>query len=335
MDLGSTVSVIGRKSTDKMRAFGLLCGLVGIAFPLSAFENDASIRLNHLQMKGTHNSYHQAFPLLSWSSLGYSHAPLKEQLHNQGVRQLELDLHQCRGDDFCVYHISVFDSGTSCDTLRSCLGEVKDWSKYERTHHPIFVFLELKDSPKLTQKWSFFQNLEHQILSVFNRDDLLIPDDIRGSSFTLKQAIQTKGWPKIDDVRGKVVFVLLDEGAHRDNYTFDAPALQKRLMFTTSGPDREDAAIMKLDDPIASKEQITQLVKAGFIVRTRADADLDEPSSGDYSRLEAALTAGAHIISTDVPIKTSSYEYWVELKGGLPSRCNPLSSGPSCRSQDL
>lgn len=311
------------------------CFLLGICFSLSALENSSAPKLNHLQLKGTHNSYHQASSLLEWTRLGYTHAPLQEQLQNQGVRQIELDLHLCRGGDFCVYHMDILDTGTSCDTLSECLNQVKEWSQNNKSHHPIFIFLELKDGPQASKEPSFFTSLEGHILGVFKRNDLLIPDDIRQGMFTLKQAVQTKGWPKIDDVRGKIVFVLLDEGGHRDNYTLDAPALQKRLMFTTSAPAREDAAIFKLDHPLVSKDAIEKLVRAGFIVRTRADEDLQEPSAADFSRLQAALTAGAHIISTDVPTQTPDYAYWVELKDGVPSRCNPISAPASCVAQDL
>ena len=292
-------------------------------------------KLNHLQMKGTHNSYHLATPILAWTQLGYTHAPIKEQLENQGVRQMEFDVHQCRDNDVCVYHIGLVDTRTHCDTLKECLTEVKEWSSRNRSHHPIFIFLEPKDSPQYSKEWQFFQNIEDQILSVFSKDDILTPDNVRGKHFTLKKAIETNGWPAINAVRGKVVFVLLDLGGHRDNYTLDAPALQKRLMFTTSNPHREDAAIMMLDDPIAHKDRIRDLAERGFIVRTRADEGLYEPSANDFSRLSAALDSGAHMISTDIPVKLDSYDYWFDLKGGTPSRCNPVSAHQSCRERDL
>lgn len=298
---------------------------VGMASPL---------RLNHIQMKGTHNSYHKAMPLTGWTSIGYTHAPLIEQLEGQGVRQLELDIHECRGGDFCVYHISVIDPRSTCGTLRDCLGEVKSWSQSHRDHHPIFIFLEIKESTKRTKDWSFFGNLENHVLSVFNRRDILMPDDVRGQDFTLRHAIVSRGWPEIDLVRGKIVFVLLDEGGHRDNYTLEAPSLQRRLMFTTSSFAREDAAIIKVDDPQGRYKEIQGLAQLGFMVRTRADADLKEGKAGDFTRLEAALSSGAHMISTDFPIK-SDFPYFVEIPAGTPSRCNPISAPLSCREQDL
>ena len=63
-----------------------------------------------------------------------------------------------------------------------------------------------------------------------------------------------------------------------------------------------------------------------MIVRTRADADSVEPSTGDTTRREAALTGGAQIVSTDYPAQVSTYEYYVEIPGGTPTRCNPVTA---------
>ena len=72
------------------------CGDEG--FTLAYIENstdyDEEIRLNHLRLKGTHNSYHikpgENVFIRDWR---YTHLPLDEQLSYQGVRVFELDLH--------------------------------------------------------------------------------------------------------------------------------------------------------------------------------------------------------------------------------------------------
>ena len=56
----------------------------GPAFPL-----DDVLRANHVQVVGTHNSYHvMTADIPQWR---YTHAPLDEQIAEQGVRQFELD----------------------------------------------------------------------------------------------------------------------------------------------------------------------------------------------------------------------------------------------------
>ena len=66
--------------------------------------------------------------------------------------------------------------------------------------------------------------------------------------------------------------------------------------------------------------------RAGYYVRTRADADTKEARAGDYSRWRAALISGAQIISTDyyVPDARLGTGYCVKLPGGQPGRWNIL-----------
>src|SRR5262249_27055048 len=68
-----------------------------------AYPRDGTLRLNHMQVLGSHNSYHvQAPPPLFQAvsdfseavaqTLEYSHPPLAEQFDGQGIRQIELDI---------------------------------------------------------------------------------------------------------------------------------------------------------------------------------------------------------------------------------------------------
>ena len=81
-----------------------LCALFASAAPISAQSPEDSIRLNEIQVIGTHNSYHIAPPKpvmeliagISQSladSIAYTHKPLGEQLGALGMRQLEWDLY--------------------------------------------------------------------------------------------------------------------------------------------------------------------------------------------------------------------------------------------------
>ena len=66
------------------------------------------LKLNHMQLIGTHNSYHVS-PERTIPPLDYTHEPLPVQLA-ASVRQVELDLHfneSRRGFD--VYHLDRYD----------------------------------------------------------------------------------------------------------------------------------------------------------------------------------------------------------------------------------
>jgi hypothetical protein len=70
-------------------------------------------------------------------------------------------------------------------------------------------------------------------------------------------------------------------------------------------------------------------------VRTRADADTVQARAGDTSLFDAALASGANFISTDFPSPHPETGYVVEMPGGEPARCNPVSAPPSCEALAL
>jgi len=70
-------------------------------------------------------------------------------------------------------------------------------------------------------------------------------------------------------------------------------------MFGFYPEDAAEAAIFNIQDPVAEGDTIRRLVGAGFMVRSRADANTVEARTHDLGRLNAAVEAGAQIISTD------------------------------------
>ena len=106
-------------------------------------------------------------------------------------------------------------------------------------------------------------------------------------------------------------------------------------MFTLSDESSTEAAIFSLTDPLGDGEEITRLVSDGYIVRSRADSGGEEADNNDTARRDAALSVGAHSISTDYPAQVEGMDYWVEIPEGTPSRCNPISAPDWCTSSDL
>ena len=178
-------------------------------------------------------------------------------------------------------------------------------------------------------------DIEQEITQFWPLNKTITPDDVRGEKSSLKDAIITDGWPLLEDSRGKAVFVLLARGESRDLYVQTHPGLVGARMFTLSDEASNEAAIFSLNDPVGSGEEITRLVSQGYIVRSRADSGGVEADNNDTTRLEAALAAGAHSISTDYPAKVEGLEYWVEIPNGTPSRCNPISSPVWCASESI
>jgi hypothetical protein len=335
---------------------------------VARYRLDDTLRLDQVQVLGSHNSYHgrpypqvlaglqRVIPGLS-PTLDYAHAPLPEQF-DLGVRQIELDvwddpkggkyaspsfpasvgvkvpdhpeMHQ---PGFKVIHQADVDTNSTCLTFVACLRLVKTWSDAHPGHVPMDVHIEMKDDTGTEPR---FRRLEGEITSVFARGDFFTPDDVRGSSATLGEAVRTRGWPTLGKVRGKVYFTL-DNPGFRTAYLSGHPSLRGRLIFTPSSPGEDDAAFAKLNDPIADSTKIKAALAAHMIVRTRSDADTVQARTNDTKPRQAALSGGAQLVSTDYekPDPTLTTGYTVRIPGGTPARCDPVNAPPDCRPTDV
>jgi Phosphoinositide phospholipase C, Ca2+-dependent len=308
--------------------------------------------------------------------LAYSHASLTNQLGRQRVRGLELDLFpdpagglyanpllrqrltagpltdlEWRRPGIKVLHTADLDYNTTCVRLASCLTLVRRWSRANPGHVPLLVLLELKATDPVAgaiggvrvPPWdaATLDALDAEIRSVFRRDELITPDDVRRGGLTLQQSVLRRGWLWLRAARGRVAFLMDNNpGPISAAYTAGRPSLQGRVLFTNARPGSPDAAFVKRNDPTGpALAEIRDLVRAGYLVRTRSDEPLATVLSGDTTRLRAALASGAQLVSTDFPEVGMSVrydrDYVAALPGGGPARCNPVIRRPGCRSRRL
>lgn len=303
--------------------------------PQFDYPLDDVLRFQHLQAKSTHNSYHvepDGNTLLDWA---YTHRPIDEQFEHQGVRHVELDVRFDNASGvFEVYHLPVIDDVTTCQLLTDCLAAGKAWSDAHRAHHPLVFQLEIKDSLPPDHE-AYFSALHQEVLSVWPESRIVTPALVKGTADSVFAAISDHGWPTLGELRGRALFTIDNGGDIRDAYTHDGNDLEGRLMFPESAPGAPYAASTVLNDPVGNADAIAAAVAANMLVRTRADSGGVEAVAGDTSRLEAALASGAHFITTDFPAQVEDHDYWVEIPGGSPSRCNPLTGPTSCTSLAL
>ncbi len=301
----------------------------------------------------------------------YTHHPLAEEL-DAGVRQIELDVFlddppgryahpkvvdllgvagpdpALAGPGLKVLHVQEVDFRSTCPTLAICLTQVRDWSDAHPGHLPVTIQIEAKDDVipdpiplgfVQPQPWTGpdFATLQAEIDAVFPAERVLTPDEVRGNSATLADAVRKGRWPRLDQVRGQVLFMLDDHGAKRDAYRAEVPDLADRRLFVDVPESDPDAAIMVVNDPLSQGDRIRDLVAAGFIVRTRADADTVQARSGDTSMRDAAFASGAQYVSTDYVFPEDPFGtgYVVDLPGDGAARCNPVSAPRRCEQADL
>jgi hypothetical protein len=246
-----------------------------------------------------------------------------------------------------VIHIPDIDFTSRCETFVACLQEVKAWSDTHPGHLPLAILVELKDDPAVLPGTSLAQPihidgddldaLDAEIRSVFPANQIIEPDDVRGPRTTLEDAVQLDGWPTLGESRGKVIFLMDNAGEKRDLYRVGRPSLDGRVIFTNSTPGDADGAFVKLNDAKGDEDLIHDTVAAGYLVRTRADADTAEARTGDTSTREAALRSGAQIVSTDYPVPDPRFGtgYFVAIPNGHPGRCNPVNAPSWCDSSRL
>jgi hypothetical protein len=185
-----------------------------------------------------------------------------------------------------------------------------------------------------------YDRLDAEIRSVFPPSQLITPDDVRGNYSGLEQAVLNQGWPSLAESRGKVMFTMCNcygEDRRRLDYHIGHPNLAGRVLFPNSTPGNSDAAVVHLEEPEADLEEINRLAALGYLIRTRADANTREAVANEITRREAAFASGSHYIASDFPepSETAHPEYFVQIPGGTPAGCNPITAPDWCRPQDI
>ena len=240
---------------------------------------------------------------------------------------------------FKVIHVLDVDFRSTCLTLKDCLAQVATWSRAHKNHLPILIALHANDAktpmPGATKPLPFdsdaFAALDAEIRAVFQPDELITPDDVKGSHASLSEAVQAGGWPALGKARGKVIFLLDDPAQKTDLYVGSAKSLEGRPMFIATDESSPLASFVCIDDPLKNQSRIGQDVAAGFIVKTRADADTREARASNPARRDAAFASGAQIVTTDflMPDKKIG-PYQVNLADGQKVQCDAKLPGRQC-----
>ena len=298
--------------------------------------------------------------------LDYGHQRLVEQL-DDGARQLEIDIYYdpeggrfadpagmavaaltldpvrraaLQVPGFKVMHIQDVDVLSGCVQLTECLGVIRRWSVDHPDHAPLLLMFNAKTDasplPGGTDALPFdtaaWDALDSEVRTVFQAEALITPDAVQGAFPTLREAVLAGAWPTLGQARGKVMFVL-DEGPEKTAaYRGSRRSLEGRVFFINTDETSPAAAYLTLNDPVAEGPRIRAAVQAGFIVRTRADADTAEARANDDRRRDAALASGAQYVSTDYmrPDTRFAGGYQVRLPGNAAALCNPVRAAGRC-----
>jgi len=247
---------------------------------------------NHIQVFGTHNSYHIAPESTTVDEWNYTHDPLDVQL-DKGIRQFEIDVvWDPEREVIAVQHVPVIDARSTCDLLLDCLLVLTDWLDAHPNTVPLQILIEPKTEIATWSMTPHMDQLDEELRQGLGRR-LWTVDEQWGEYQTLRQSVVEGGWPTVGELRGHVVLALLDGGEPRDAYTRDGTEIRDRVMFPLVDAESDWAAYFLRDDPYS--EDIQDLHQQGFLVRTRADAGLEY----DEDRWNTAYNGFANAISMD------------------------------------
>ena len=358
--------------------------LVWFGFMVASAQNDEALKLNQIQIIGSHNSYKKLpdprvmkFLMTMRKRLGkkldpigidYGHVTIDSQFTNYNMRGLEIDIYNdpkggafykrrinmfvhgisqksgveaLRKPGFKVLHIKDVDYQTNYYTFVDALSDLKKWSDEHPNHLPLFINIETKtggpgDASKLLRFLGFKRcvpygsaacdAMDAEIKSVFGNDlkSILTPDRLKGKYADLNDMATHNGWPTLDESRGKIVFIML--GDAKELYAQNHPSLTGRAMCIYSNPGKPECAFIMKDDPKRDSTTIPALVKQGYIVRTRSDAETVESRNNDSTAKIAAFKSGAQITSTDYykpDLRFSNFT--VQWDGIHAGRVNPVN----------
>lgn len=296
-------------------------------------------------------------------SLEYAHLPLEKQL-DMGLRNLELDVfHDPMGGRYSnpkgleiiknstgkplfydpekklsapglkLFHVQDIDFQSHHLLFADALMALKNWSNLHPDHHPIFILINAKDSPvpgtisPRPFSAAALDSIDLEVRTHLGMAKLITPDLVRGTYSSLEAAVLAGNWPNLNEVRGKFLFVLDESEEKIRRYLTQKPQLKNAALFVNLKEGNPEAGFRIINDPISNETYIQDLVKKGYLIRTRADSDTKEARSGDYTKFEKAKASGAQIISTDYYLPSRFFEstYQVSFEGNRFERVNPIN----------
>jgi hypothetical protein len=188
------------------------------------------------------------------------------------------------------------------------LEEIKIWSDNNPGHVPVTILVEYKpeswilNSKREKQGIEPLKRLNEAILQGLGADKLITPSDIIGGYGDMKEAVTADNWPRLSEAKGKFMFLLHYDAELTPIYISIDESMKTLSMFPSVSSDGDNKNLAKYEkytshilfnNPV--KAEIDALVSAGYIVRTRVDADM-------YiipERRAEALSSGAQLLTTD------------------------------------
>ena len=300
-------------------------------------ELENGLKFNELRYIATHNSYQTksteemkkiysnlselTFGLIGSGTADFVSPTITEQL-NSGIYSMELDVETFdrNGEvSFTCMHSPYLEMGTSCYDFELALKEISMWSDNNPGHLPVTFIVEMKEIfiPLENMEWPNIGYVEEfdRVLRKNLGDKLFTPADMLRDYENFAALRADDGWCEVEDMRGKVLFLLHKCGL-TDDYIDTDDSLRTQAMFPMmkyTDTDNKNASFLIMNNPKSQNKRIREATDENFIVRTRAD----KYNGINEENRRLAFESGAQMISTDYPVKygLEADDYYVSFGG--------------------
>lgn len=291
-------------------------------------ENLDELAYNNVSFLASHNSYKKKGSLVGKlfvglgdnfseaKALNYNYKTLTEQLKS-GIFSFELDL-RLRKDEFEITHVPLVDNSSTAVNFENALLEYKYFLDNEPNAFPILVLLEIKDDymfldPSLkTIGNNELELLENKIDEVLG-DYLYTPEIMIEDYNSLKERIDHKGWPKISELKGKIMFLI-----HAGKYANSYLELNKQKLFSATYKDNLNSNAPFIIHNSLDVDSINNLVDNNYIVRTRIGDTLNYTEED----VTNALNSRAQILTSDFTVARSDINKYLYINENKTIRRN-------------
>lgn len=220
-------------------------------------EPSIDVRYNEVRQKASHNAYQRDESII-------------DQLVYHRVRTIEYDLHTNYGEpvlklraapdgDWLVYH-HIADMNTNFKLFSQALSQLKGFHEMVPEHEVVTVFFDIGFDAKHTP-----EDFDNLINSYIPKEWIFTPADLLNrcaDAATLKDSVNTCGWPYLDELRGKFIFVPT-EGSYAGENRQDALT---RLCFVTGGFDDANSVFFNMEYEENDTDP-AEVYNAGYVSR--------------------------------------------------------------------
>ncbi|MDH3206585.1 MAG: Ca2+-dependent phosphoinositide-specific phospholipase C [Gemmatimonadota bacterium] len=254
--------------------------------------NLPDLRYNEVRQKSAHNAFERR-------------EGVYDQVVYWRIRSLELDLHKGKlghgrlTGDWYIYH-GAHNPNTSVHRLSDFLRLCRGIRQAIPRHEVITVFLDIRDdfhtTPGASQSGAALDRL---LIEQLGKDRLHTPSDLLERApleTTLQAAVREQGWPPLEELRGKILFVLTGPPQVLTTYRGSrspgqcAAFLSSRVERKADVPGQDpDIAFFNMSDKHVKVSRAVR--KLGFVSRGYY--------INDASRWKTAVEHDCHHLATD------------------------------------